>query len=282
MEKQRLGAASSESKQSTAISNYEVVKVPGDGHCLYSAVGLYVGKDQKQLPEQVAKELESKLNDYKNYIELKFLQTPKEYIEGVQRGSEWAGYAEIIALTRILQRPIIVVRPNEIPQLRIKNTKPEEKEYYGRGVPILVSYNDRNHYDALILVAQDSPLPLSQKSNTNHTLFQSPSLLTYATGVKSIQDKLILACRNGDEKAVKTLLEQGAKSNLPNGTGEQPLGAAVWSMCPAIVTALLEQSGASMTWEKCEEHNLLYYHEVFIIEKFSVSTYSEWYQFLKK
>ena len=58
-----------------------------------------------------------------------------------------------------------------------------------------------------------------------------------------LQDQLIAACKQGDEKAVKALLQQGAKPDIANAKGEQPLGAAVWGMCPDVVNALLKQAG---------------------------------------
>lgn len=94
----------------------------------------------------------------------------------------------------------------------------------------------------------------------------------------------MLACKQGDQKAVKKLLVRGAKPNMADAKGEQPLGAAVWSMCPGVVDALLEWAGgvAPMTWDECEEHNLKYYREVFIVPKFDPQIYSEWYQLLQK
>ena len=76
-----------------------------------------------------------------------------------------------------------------------------------------------------------------------------------------LQDQLIVACKQGDMKAVKALLQQGAKPDIANAKGEQPLGAAVWGMCPDVVNALLKQAGgvASMTWQECEKHNLKHY-----------------------
>ncbi len=99
-----------------------------------------------------------------------------------------------------------------------------------------------------------------------------------------LQDQLITACKQGDEKAVKALLQQGAKPDMTNAKGEQPLGAAVWGMCPDVVNTLLKQTGgvASMTWEECEEHNLKYYQEIFILPKFDPKTYDEWHQLLLK
>ena len=98
------------------------------------------------------------------------------------------------------------------------------------------------------------------------------------------QDQLIAACKQGDEKAVKVLLQQGAKPDIANANGEQPLGAAVWGMCPDIVNALLTQTSGivPMTWSQCEQHNLKHYKEVFIFSKFDPQTYKEWHQLLLK
>ncbi len=74
------------------------------------------------------------------------------------------------------------------------------------------------------------------------------------------------------------VIQQGAKPDIANAKGEQPLGAAVWGMCPDVVNALFKQAGgvAPMTWEECEKHNLKYYKEVFIVPKFDPQTYGEW------
>ena len=97
-----------------------------------------------------------------------------------------------------------------------------------------------------------------------------------------LQNKLIAVCKQGDDKAVKALLRQGAKPDMADAKGEQPLGAAVWGMCPDVVNALLEQAGgvAPMTWAECEKHNRERYKKVFIVPKFNPQTFGEWYQLL--
>ena len=99
-----------------------------------------------------------------------------------------------------------------------------------------------------------------------------------------LQDHLIAACKRGDEKAVNALFMRGAKPEMTNAKGEQPLGAAVWGMCPGVVNALLKQAGgiAPMSWEECEKHNRERYQEVFIVPKFNPKTYGEWYALLGK
>ena len=116
-----------------------------------------------------------------------------------------------------------------------------------------------------------------------HTLMPSPKPKTSAEQLK-LQDQLITACKQGDEKAVTALFKRGAKPDIADAKGEQPLGAAVWGMCPDVVNALLKQAGgvAPMTWDECEKHNFKHYKEVFIVPKFDPQTYGEWYQLLQK
>ncbi len=127
------------------------------------------------------------------------------------------------------------------------------------------------------------PLPLVSQA-TSQTLMPPPKPKVSPKQL-ALQDQLIAACKRGDEKAVDVLLfEQGAKPDVANAKGEQPLGAAVWGMCPAIVGLLLKRANdvAPMTWEECETHNLIYYKEVFIISKFDPQNYREWDQLLQK
>ena len=100
----------------------------------------------------------------------------------------------------------------------------------------------------------------------------------------ALQDQLIAACKQGDEKTVTALVKRGAKPDIANAKGEQPLGAAVWGMCPDVVNALLKQASdvSPMTWEECEKHNLKYYKEVFIVPKFDPQTFDEWNTLLQK
>ncbi|MBS0351863.1 MAG: hypothetical protein JSR33_11920, partial [Proteobacteria bacterium] len=126
-----------------------------------------------------------------------------------------------------------------------------------------------------------TPTPMSQV--IPQTLMPAPKPAASLKQLK-LQDQLIAACKQGDEKTVTALLKQGAKPDRPNTQGEQPLGAAVWGMCPDVVNALLEEAKgiAPMTWEECERHNLEKYKEVFIIPKFEPKTSGEWYTLLQK
>ncbi len=129
-----------------------------------------------------------------------------------------------------------------------------------------------------------APIPaIPPTSQSRQTLMPTPKLPASPEQLK-LQDQLIAACKQGDEKMATALLKQGAKPDMSNAKGEQPLGAAVWGMCPDVVNALLKQASgvAPMTWDECEKHNFKHYKEVFIVPKFDPQTYGEWYQLLQK
>ncbi len=137
--------------------------------------------------------------------------------------------------------------------------------------------------------AQKNPIEAKKElaslklAQSQQILMPVPKSLVSADQLK-LQNKLIEACKQGDEKGVKELLIQGAKSNIPDDKGEQPLGAAVWGMCPNVVNALLQQTNgiAPMTWEECEKHNLEYYKNVFIVPKIEKYSTTDWSDLLRK
>ena len=139
-------------------------------------------------------------------------------------------------------------------------------------------------YETPVQLPKSTP-PLPSVSQTTTPRLMPPPKPKATPEQLKLQDQLIAACKQGDEKAVKTLLQRGARPDMANAKGEQPLGAAVCGMCPDVVNALLKQAGgvAPMTWQECEQHNKKYYNnEVFIIPKFDPRTYSEWYALLQK
>jgi TPR repeat protein/serine/threonine protein kinase len=133
------------------------------------------------------------------------------------------------------------------------------------------------------ITTSPKPAPESMSQVIPQTLMPAPKPATSREQFK-LQDQLIAACKQGDEETVIALLKQGAKPDMPNANGEQPLGAAVWGMCPDAVNALLKEAKgiAPMAWEECEKHNRKYYQEVFIVPKFDPQTYGEWHQLLQK
>ena len=139
-------------------------------------------------------------------------------------------------------------------------------------------------YETTPVQPPKSAPPLPTISQTKGKRFISELKPKASPEQLALQDQLIAACKQGDEKGVKVLLNQGAKPDMANAKDEQPLGAAVWGMCPDVVNALLKQAGnvALMTWEECKTHNQKFYNEVFIVPIFAPQTYGEWYQLLQK
>lgn len=123
----------------------EVQPVPGDGHCLYHAVALYLGQDQQSLRTRVADYLELRWNEVSDFILLDETQTPEMYIARL-RTTEYADHIEIEMLMRMLQRPIIVVDR----QGQIRN--PEVFDRFSQAEAIYVQYNGLDHYDGMIQI----------------------------------------------------------------------------------------------------------------------------------
>lgn len=150
------------------IPAFKYIEVPGDGHCLFHAVGLYLGKDQRILRNDVASYMEKNLNEFQEFIGLSRNQTIQNYIQAVRAGEEWADHIEIEILMRALKRPIIIVHPD-------KDVTNLERIQDFKGEPIFVYYKDSIHYDALLVKSQfTSEYALQQlnqlKASRNQTL----------------------------------------------------------------------------------------------------------------
>jgi len=121
------------------------IDIPIDGHCLYNAVALYIGKEVSFLRRLVAETLEHNIEEYRPYILLPFGKTIREYIEDIRNTNEWAGDLEITILSKLLDRSIITIGPNG----KITNTQVLDE--HRNGEPIFVHYNNINHYDGMVL-----------------------------------------------------------------------------------------------------------------------------------
>ena len=129
--------------------------IPGDGHCLYNAVGLYCGQDQQTLRNIVAANIRNNLNEYQGFtngLENLNGRTINDYLRDVESGKEWAANMEIAVLMKILDRPIIIVEHNNT----VRNLSDIENDGKPRfsGEPIFVYYNGHDHYDALLKINQ--------------------------------------------------------------------------------------------------------------------------------
>ncbi len=125
-------------------------EIPGDGHCLYHAVALYLGCNQKYLRQEVATRLEQGDDRKELWIflqgQLRNNQTIEAYIAGIREGKEWADHVEIEVLMRVLKRPIVIISPNG----GLRNPQVVAR-HFAHPTPIFVRYNGHDHYDAVIL-----------------------------------------------------------------------------------------------------------------------------------
>ncbi|MGI9214782.1 MAG: patatin-like phospholipase family protein, partial [Gammaproteobacteria bacterium] len=121
--------------------------IPRDGHCLYSAISLYLGEDVAFLRNIVAAHLEENVGEYQDFFVNETL-TPEEYIRRIRNTDEWGGELEIIILNKLLNRPIIVIGKNgKIINLPIIDPSYLNNESIN---PIFIFYNGVNHYSGLI------------------------------------------------------------------------------------------------------------------------------------
>ncbi len=127
----------------TRIDGLIYQSIPGDGHCLFHAVGLYLGETQAWLRRIVAAHIEHNLDDFRDFLARPDGKTVTDYIEDVRKGKEWASHVEIEVLMRLLDRPIMVVNPEG-------SLVNDQDAHRFTGEPIFVYYTD-NHYDSLIL-----------------------------------------------------------------------------------------------------------------------------------
>lgn len=121
--------------------------IPGDGNCLFSAVGLYFGGDPKFLRNVIAVNIEHNLDTYRDIIEaINPGRTVGQYLQALRNGTEWADNLEISILMKLLDRPIVIIGSDG----KIRNLT----DLKGEGDPIFVYYNGHNHYDGLILTGE--------------------------------------------------------------------------------------------------------------------------------
>lgn len=119
------------------------VSIPGDGHCLYSAVRLSTGLDVQTLRDRAVENLREQDEDY--FTNNEITGGKATYLAKVTT-IEWADNISIIALMRSLRRPICVVGRDGT----LRNAGDIASTDGLSGAPIFVIFNDRDHYDALI------------------------------------------------------------------------------------------------------------------------------------
>ena len=99
-----------------------------------------------------------------------------------------------------------------------------------------------------------------------------------------LQDQLVKACEEGQDKQVQIALKKGAKPDLPDSKGKHPLAAAIYGMNPLVVDQLLKNLHGKMplSWEDCERHNLKHYKVMWVFPDIVPGGSSEWTKYLQE
>ncbi|QLH41289.1 MAG: hypothetical protein HWD59_00125 [Coxiellaceae bacterium] len=124
------------------IPGLEFVPIPGDGHCLFNAVGIYLQEPQDYLRKQVALYFSANKERYRDSVVLG-TGTVEDYISRIYSGEEWGTHVEIEILMQIYRRPIIVIESRGV-------TNPDAINRFP-GKPVFVYYNGYDHYNGLIM-----------------------------------------------------------------------------------------------------------------------------------
>lgn len=133
------------------IDGLRFKSMPGDGSCLFHAVGRRVGRDYQYLRGMVTDHIRKNPEEFSFFIVLDEGATLEDYLTKMN-ANEYAGHVEIEVLMRILLRPIVVINPNGL----ISNL--DDVDRYA-GTPIFVQHNGRDdnsgHYDAYDIIDKD-------------------------------------------------------------------------------------------------------------------------------
>ncbi len=122
-----------------------ILDIPGDGNCLFNAVAIYLNVEQQQLRNFCADILIQCRDAYEVLVNALLLpgQTYEDYIAHVRKDA-WADDIEITILMRLLNRPIIILKPDG----SIAHADAAEQF---TDDPVFVLYNGHTHYNALSL-----------------------------------------------------------------------------------------------------------------------------------
>ena len=134
-------------------NNYIKQKVPGDGHCFFHAVALYLERDVEELRDKVATYMLDNRDDFINHYEADEHNgiTYEEFVELIRSTNEWADNLVIQAIQQVIERPVQVYQYNNGELIQTQDTTIDNENE-----PIMVLYNGTNHYDALIQLEDDS------------------------------------------------------------------------------------------------------------------------------
>jgi len=143
-------------------NNYLKQTVPGDGHCFFHAVALYLKQDVNELRDKVATYMLDNQEDFIEHYEAGEHNdiTYDEFVELIRSTNEWADNLVIQAIQKLIDRPVQVYQDNNGELIQT-----EEVTIDNENEPIMVLYNGTNHYDSLII---------TDELTTPHAINDSP------------------------------------------------------------------------------------------------------------
>ena len=134
-------------------SKYQEKECGGKGNCLFLSISFLLGNTKSnshsKLRERACNYMESNLNRFGNFFEYKY--NPKEHIAQMRKLGKEGGHTEILALSQILKRSILVYEKRIINKkclgfaLKAQATFPKSK--YS---PLLIRHIPEVHYQAII------------------------------------------------------------------------------------------------------------------------------------
>ena len=121
---------------------FEIYPVPGDGTCMFHAVGFLIGEDGHSLRAQVANYFMDHAYMFQKFITM----SVEDYTRGIKNG-DWGGELEIAMLARMKNIHVCVFDSRDGGSVREVN--------YNRKSPVRVNIirTSENHYDALVPLA---------------------------------------------------------------------------------------------------------------------------------
>ena len=126
---------------------YMKQKVPGDGHCFFHAIALFLNLEVKELRNKVADYMIEHTDDFIESYEPDEHDDIlyEEFVDNIRNTDEWADQLVIQATQKALNHPIQVYQEDDNKIIRVR-----EVTIRCANNPIMVLFNGRNHYDGLI------------------------------------------------------------------------------------------------------------------------------------
>lgn len=133
-----------------------VIKCPGDGNCLFSAIGRATGHSSIKVRKKIVREMHNNRIYYEPFFTPKSKNTKitkdkmdvqdksyNHYLERMTNQNQWGGQMELVAASKVYKRPVIVYGPTPTEIIETIGS-----EYFNKE-PIKVLYNGNNHYDSI-------------------------------------------------------------------------------------------------------------------------------------